>query len=233
MGFKIIGVANKVLNFVKDRIDYFFGRGKHSIFVPVMDGALKPNEFLDNVKVIHKEEDIDNLVINRSTILFSGKSSLFSMTSMKKPKKIKSFSSYITAVTLNSAGSKIAVALADETVVILNSKTLKEVFTFKEKCVTSMCFQQDTLVYTTGSKNFSATQWQHDLLSNGSSGTVSANQLDGSDSKVILTELAWPTGLTFTGDSTFCISESWKHRITFHQLDNDFSVGTHVVNCLL
>ena len=215
-----------MLNFVKDRIDYFFGRGKHSIFVPVMDGALKPNEFLDNVKVIHKEEDIDNLVINRSTILFSGKSSLFSMASMKKPKKIKSFSSDIIAMALNSSGSKIAVALADETVVILNSKTLKEVFTFKEKCVTSMCFQQDTLVYTTGSKNFSATQWQHDLLSNGSSGTVSANQLDGSDSKVILTELAWPTGLTFTGDSTFCISESWKHRITFHQLDNECSFLT-------
>ena len=154
MGFKIIGVTNKVLNFVKDRIDYFFGRGKHSIFVPVMDGALKPNEFLDNVKVIHKEEDIDNLVINRSTILFSGKSSLFSMASMKKPKKIKSFSRDIIAMALNSSGSKIAVALADETVVILNSKTLKEVFTFEEKCVTSMCFQNDTLVYTTGSQIF-------------------------------------------------------------------------------
>ena len=163
-----------MLNFVKDRIDYFFGRGKHSIFVPVMDGALKPNEFLDNVKVIHKEEDIDNLVINRSTILFSGKSSLFSMTSMKKPKKIKSFSSDIIAMALNSSGSKIAVALADEKVIILNVKTLKEVFTFKEKCVTSMCFQKDTLIYTTGSQNFSATQWQHDLLSNGCSGTVSA-----------------------------------------------------------
>ena len=108
MGFKIIGVANKVLNFVKDRIDYFFGRGKHSIFVPVMDGALKPNEFLDNVKVIHKEEDIDNLIINRSTILFSGKSSLFSMASMKKPKKIKSFSSDIIAMALNSSGSKLS-----------------------------------------------------------------------------------------------------------------------------
>ena len=150
-----------------------------------MDGALKPNEFLDNVKVIHKEEDIDNLVINRSTILFSGKSSLFSMTSMKKPKKIKSFSSFITAITLNSSGSKIAVALADETVVILSSKTLKEVFTFKEKCITSMSFQGDSLVYTTGSQNFSATQWQHDLLSNGSSGTVSANQLDGSELSLI------------------------------------------------
>ena len=87
MGFKIIGVANKVLNFIKDRIDYFFGRGKHSIFVPVMDGALKPNEFLDNVKVIHKEEDIDNLIINRGLVLFSAKSTLFSMAAMKKPKK--------------------------------------------------------------------------------------------------------------------------------------------------
>ena len=88
---------------------------------------------------------------------------------------------------LNSSGSKIALALVDETVVILNSKTLKEAFTFKEKCVTSMCFQNDALVYTTGSQNFSTTQWQHDLLSNGASGTVSANQLDGSKTKVILT----------------------------------------------
>ena len=215
-----------MLNFVKDRIDYFFGRGKHSIFVPVMDGALKPNEFLDNVKVIHKEEDIDNLVINRSTILFSGRSTLFSMASKKKPKKIKSFSSEIIAMALNASGSKIAVALVDETVLILNLKSFKEEFTFKEKCITSMCFQKDTLVYTTGSKKFSATQWQHDLLSNGCSGTVSANQLDGSDIKVILTELAWPTGITFTGDSTFCISESWKHRITFHKLNNEFSLAT-------
>ena len=123
--FKIIGVANKVLNFVKDRIDYFFGRGKHSIFVPVMDGAFKPNEFLDNVKVKHKEEDIDNLIINGSTILFSGKSTLFSMASMNKPKKIKSFSSDITAIALNSPGSKLAIALSNETVVILTLKRLK------------------------------------------------------------------------------------------------------------
>ena len=91
---------------------------------------------------------------------------------------------------LHSSNSKIAVALANETVIILNLKTLKEVFTFKEKCVTSMCFQQGTLIYTTGSQKFSATQWQHDLISGGSSGTVSANQLDGSETKVILTELA-------------------------------------------
>ena len=91
MDFRIIGVVNKVLNYVKDRIDYFFGRGKHSIFVPVMDGALKPNEFLDNIKVIHKEQDIDNLILNRETILFSAESTMFSMASMKKPKKIITF----------------------------------------------------------------------------------------------------------------------------------------------
>ncbi len=67
-------MANKVLNFVKDRIDYFFGRGKHSIFVPVMDGALKPNEFLDNVKVIHKEEDIsiDDFIFWKIISFFNG-----------------------------------------------------------------------------------------------------------------------------------------------------------------
>ena len=57
-----------MLNFVKDRIDYFFGRGKHSIFVPVMDGALKPNEFLDSIKIVHKAEEIDNLILNRTNL---------------------------------------------------------------------------------------------------------------------------------------------------------------------
>ena len=215
-----------MLNFVKDRIDYFFGRGKHSIFVPVMDGALKPNEFLDNVKVIHKAEEIDNLLLNQTKIFFSAKSTLFSITSTKKPKKIKSFSSYITAMALHSSNSKIAVALANETVIILNLKTLKEEFTFKEQCITSMCFQRDTLIFTTGSENFSANQWQHDLLSEGSSGTVSANKLNGSETKIILSELAWPTGITFTESSTFCISESWKHRITFHKLNDGFTSAT-------
>ena len=221
--FKIIGVTNKVFNFVKDRIDYFFGRGKHSIFVPVMDGALKPNEFLDNIDVIHNEEDIDNLTLSGETVLFSTKSTVFSMISAKKTKKIKSFPSEITAMALHPSCSRIAVALSNDTVIILNLKTLKEEFTFKEKCVTSLCFYRDTLIYTTGSQEFSATQWQHDLLSHGASGKVLANHLDGSNTKVILKELSWPTGITFTADSTFCISESWKHRITFHKLDDDFS----------
>ena len=215
-----------MLNFVKDRIDYFFGRGKHSIFVPVMDGALKPNEFLDTIKVIHKAEEIDNLLLNRTNILFSAKSTLFSIETTKKPKKVKSFSCDITAMALHSSNSKIAVALANETVIILNLKTLKEEFTFKERCITSMCFQRDTLIYTTGSENFSANQWQHDLLSEGSSGTVSVNKLNGSETKIILSELAWPTGITFTESSTFCISESWKHRITFHKLHDDFTSAT-------
>ena len=70
MGFKITGEVNKMLNFVKDRIDYFFGRGKHSIFVPVMDGALKPNEYLDSIKVIHKAQQIDNLLLKIIKIIF-------------------------------------------------------------------------------------------------------------------------------------------------------------------
>ena len=57
-----------MFSFLKERIDYFFGRGQHSIFVPVMDGALKPNEFLDQIKIIYEKKDVDNLLIAESQV---------------------------------------------------------------------------------------------------------------------------------------------------------------------
>ena len=210
-----------MFSFLKDRIDYLFGRGKHSIFVPVMDGALKPNEYLDSIKIIHKQEDVDNLTSNEGTTFFSAKSSVFSISSSKKPKKIISFSNEITAMAVNASGSKLAVSLNDDNIIILVLKTLKEVYRFQEKCVTSMCFNSEALIYTTGSEKFSTAQWQYDLLSNGCSGTVCINELNGSKKRVLIKELSWPTGITFTGDTTFCISEAWMHRISFHELRAD------------
>ncbi|MDC3108313.1 hypothetical protein OA416_03875 [Paracoccaceae bacterium] len=210
-----------MFNFLKDRIDYLFGRGKHSIFVPVMDGALKPNEYLDSIKIIHKQEDVDNLTLNKGTTFFSAKSSVFSISNSEKPKKVISFSDEITAMAVNASGSKLAVSLNDDNIIILVLKTLKEVYRFQEKCVTSMCFNNDALIFTTGSQKFSTAQWQHDLLSNGCSGTVCVNELNGSKKRVLIKELSWPTGITFTGETTFCISEAWMHRISFYELGAD------------
>ena len=215
-----------MFGYLKDRVDYLFGRGKHSIFVPVMDGAFKPNEYLDSIKIIHKQEDIDNLILNKSDALFSANSTIFAISNEKKPKKLISFSNDITAMAVNASGSKLAVALNDDSVIILDLKTLKETYRFQEKCVTSMCFNSESLIYTTGSQKFSATEWQHDLLSNGSSGTVCVNDLDGSKKRTLIKGLAWPTGVTFIEKMEFCISESWKHRISFHELgDNQSSAS--------
>ena len=215
-----------MFSYLKDRVDYLFGRGKHSIFVPVMDGALKPNEYLDDIKIIHKQEEIDNLILNKGNILFSANSTVFAISNAKKPKKIISFSKDITAMAVNALGSKLAVALNDDSVVILALKTLKETYRFQEKCVTSMCFNGEGLIYTTGSEKFLATEWQHDLLSNGSSGTVCVNDLDGSKTRALIKGLSWPSGVTFIEKTVFCISESWKHRISFHKLgDNQSSAS--------
>ena len=76
-----------MFSYLKDRVDYLFGRGKHSIFVPVMDGALKPNEYLDDIKIIHKQEEIDNLILNKGNILFSANSTVFAISNAKKTEK--------------------------------------------------------------------------------------------------------------------------------------------------
>ena len=93
-----------MFSYLKDRVDYLFGRGKHSIFVPVMDGAFKPNEYLDSIKIIHKQEDIDNLILNKSDALFSANSTIFAISNEKKPKKHISFSNDINASAGNASG---------------------------------------------------------------------------------------------------------------------------------
>ena len=56
--------TNERVGRIRSIVDWFMGgRGDHSITVPVMDGALKPNNYLEQVASISSVEGADNLIL--------------------------------------------------------------------------------------------------------------------------------------------------------------------------
>ena len=208
-----------MFGFLKERIDYFFGRGQHSIFVPVMDGALKPNEFLDEIKIIFEKKDVDNLLIAGRHTLFTSGGQLFLLQTSKKAKVLQAFDSEITSLAYNQESGDIAIALLEGRVIICSLKNFKIKNEFNEDSVTSLMYFNNQLIYTKGSEEHLADNWKADLMSLGKTGSVLLNTLDGSSSRTLLDNLSWPTGIAMIDKATFCISEAWSHRISFYKFD--------------
>ena len=60
-----------MMSLISKSIDRFLGRGKASIAVPVMDGALKPNTRLDQLETKYKIDQVDNLIVCQGKLFAS------------------------------------------------------------------------------------------------------------------------------------------------------------------
>ena len=224
-----------MLSFLKERIDYFFGRGQHSIFVPVMDGALKPNEFLDQIKIIYEKKDVDNLLIAESEVLCSAGVELLLIKPSGKTKTLHGFECDITSLAYNNKSSELAISLSEGRVIVCSLKPFKIKKEFKEDSVTSMMYHNECLLYTKGSNKHLANNWKADLMSLGKTGSVLLNYLDGNSSKILIDNLSWPSGIAMINETTFCVSEAWSHRISFFNFDRgsvSISPDSRVINKL-
>ena len=70
---------------IRNIVDRFMGgRGDHSITVPVMDGALKPNNYLEQVAGISSIEGADNLIHAAGRTLLSSGNRLIELHRRRK-----------------------------------------------------------------------------------------------------------------------------------------------------
>tara|TARA_B100000886_G_scaffold197007_1_gene135792 strand:- start:1068 stop:2156 length:1089 start_codon:yes stop_codon:yes gene_type:complete len=206
---------------IKNLIDYFFGRGEHSVFVPVMDGPFKPNEFLDNIKLFSSLDSVDNLEKCKTENVCSSGKDLFSFKAGGKLRKVHEFDSDITAIAFNEERGILAVALVTGEVFTTPLSKIKLNKEFSDECITSMAFVEDLLLYTKGSTNFQSSQWKYDLMSKEPTGSISVSSLDGNNPKVLASNLAWPAGIINFIDGQICVSEAWEHRVCFYKFNKD------------
>ena len=204
---------------MRNIVDRFMGgRGEHSITVPVMDGALKPNNYLEQVAGISSIEGADNLIHAAGRTLLSSGNRLIELHGDGRTSVRTGYDAEITFLCGSPQGA-IAVGLDGKGIVIAggrhDGKRLSANLSAQSlNCPTAALFlDEDTLVVCNGSSTCSALAWSRDLLSLGQSGGVVRIDLGSGNANLIKGGLGFPSGVGVAGDGKLVVSEAWKHRL--------------------
>jgi len=217
---------------IRERLDRFFGRGDSSIFVPVMDGALKPNERLDALGTAFRLNGVDNLTVAGGHLLASSGEALIRLEEGVDPVEVTRFADDISALAADQAG-RVAVGLASGRVLALAENLTDVLAETAIPCPTALLFGGDgTLWVASGSARNGPDEWQRDLMTHGKSGAIHHWSVGDRPAEQIARELAWPCGLVLAGDGGLIVSESWAHRLVRVQPDGATTVAPSVLKNL-
>jgi len=195
------------------------GRGEQSITVPVMDGALKPNDRLDRAASVAMIGQVDNLVSRDGRIVCSSANKLLSISSDGSIQQILEAEAPISCLTASEGGA-LAVGVDGHGVRIVGGRHdgafVDRAGELRLSCLTAAVFlDEDRLAVTNGSSRFATSEWRHDLLHHGNTGSVAIVDLATRSGHVIADKLAYPAGLCLEhgASDTLLVSEAWRHRL--------------------
>lgn len=212
-------MSGTLRNFI-DRI--MGGRGEHSITVPVMDGALKPNDYLDRMAVLAALEEPDNLVSDGETAWLSAGPNLYRLGADGAVTLLGRETATITFLAASATGT-LAVGLDSGGLRIMGGQQDGRSFGMdgigRINAPTAAVFlDETTLIVCNGSSDNPASDWRRDLLDLGRSGSVLKVDLASGTVSRIADHLAWPSGICLSG-SDIVVAEAWRHRLLRLRID--------------
>jgi hypothetical protein len=207
--------------------DRFLGREAASVTVPPLDGALKPNNLLEEAAHGLAVAEPDNLVLFGNIAVFSSGARL-----MRGDEVLQTLSSSITALAAAPDGTALAAACADGTLYLLDRALRPLPATSKPfACVTALSFADETtLLACEGSATYSAGEWQRDLLTQGRSGSLWRIETVTGDMRQIAANLRFPYGVVTDPLGGYVVAESWAKRLV--RLDATGKVTAQVLEDL-
>jgi Strictosidine synthase len=188
------------------------------VTVPPMDGALKPNQYLDDAQVVTRQERPDNLVRDSDRLLFSSGPILNAQkrdAATELVTQVARFDSEITALASDGAGGYAVGLDCGE---IRFGGALGGVRTIKPNAPlapTALAFGPSGQVYVcSGSATNRPSDWKRDLAERNASGSVWSFDLSSGRGVSLADGLAFPYGIAPTADGeALLVAESWRHRL--------------------
>ena len=209
------GEKRKMLGILKKLTCGIFSQNNIGIHAPVMDGALKPNKDLDDLKKILDIPGVRNLCWNNGLWMSQGPKLINLMGAEQK--QIRAFSSDISALATDGE-KRWAVGLAEGKVLLFNDITSEPDIILDLNCPTALCFGDGgKLFIANGSKTNSVHNWQRDLLTGGKTGSVLV--YDDRGIEKITENLKWPSGICPLSNGELLVSEAWEHRVFHLKMD--------------
>lgn len=199
-----------MLEFVADIMGGLFGRRRSSLSVPILDGAFRPNQLLEEADILVELSGLEDMAIapDGTLVLAAGPDVLAYKEGAVH--RLERYDANVTALTFLADGRRV-VALGDRIVIegrdgVLDASAGRSFTAITALSVTS----SDNVLVCDGSAHHA--NWQYDLMTKGRSGRLL--QLDAKSGKAELLQdgLAWAHGAVEDGNG-FLVSESWRHRL--------------------
>lgn len=203
-----------MIGVVRDRLDAWLGRGRHSTAVPVMDGALQPNQLLETAPVAFTAEGLDNLCAAGGALWYSAGAGLCRRAGAET--MVERMAAPVSA--LAAHGAALAVGMERRGIVLRggahDGRTIDTLGGKPAICPTALMFEgADTLVVALGAEGRPPSEWKHDLMTHGRTGSVWRVALATGAAERIAGGLGWPYGVAPAADGALLVSEAWAHRI--------------------
>ena len=199
-------------------INEYLGRGEFSITVPPLDGALMPNELLEETEKLLIVDAPDCLALINGVPVVSSRSKVLEVD--KGGKEIARFDAEISCMTGLPDG-RLAVGLVDGRIAIVNGPNIGKIIKPDKgaKCPTAMHTDfGNNLFVTHGSLTNNYNEWKRDLMEKNSSGSVWRVEIATGKQTKICGGLAFPYGIYYDG-RMFVVAESWRSRLLKISLD--------------
>jgi hypothetical protein len=204
-------------NPMRNWIDRFLGRGEAAVTVPPLDGALKPNNRLDDATVAIAVAAPDNLIPHGDGVIHSSGATLF-----RQPADGSAASAFATAggpVSALAVGTDGTIAVAAASAITYLNAAGEAMSGLSAggrdwSGVTAIAFAPDGALWITiGSAKNSLDDWQRDLLDGESAGSLWRLDPRTGEARQIAERLAYPNGVMAEADGAIIISEAWRKRL--------------------
>ncbi|MGJ4943909.1 hypothetical protein ACQR1W_25280 [Bradyrhizobium sp. HKCCYLS1011] len=199
---------------ISELANRFLGRGDATITVPSFDGALKPNQLLEQAETLLACDAPEDLAVDGDALLIADGLRLVRLAG-SSPAEIRTFERPISALAMLPAGG-LAVALGGTEVRVyddIKAGTPTSVFTGDLNAVNALAPAADgTLIATDGSTVRGFSDWARDLMELGATGRVFQLDPKTHTTKQLASGLGYAFGAVADGGDVL-VSESWRHRL--------------------
>jgi hypothetical protein len=204
-----------VIAALRDFVDRFLGRGDATITVPSFDGALKPNQSLEQAETVASLNAPEDLATDGDAIYVANGAAIQRLDAGSAT-PVRVFDKTVTALCLLPDG-RMAVALDGREVRVFATPTAPEAdTTFADPSMNAINAlapgPKGTLLASDGSASRPCEQWTHDLMERGCSGRVLTLDPASGQVRTSASGLRYAFGVCAMGDAVL-VSESWRHRL--------------------
>lgn len=204
-----------MIGVLKDVADRVLGRGPAAITVPPFDGALKPNQVLEQADVAAEFAQAGDIATHGGVLYVADGSAVLRLAD-GLPQLVRRFDQEVTALcalpdgrlAVARGGRDICIFPADGDVgqdVVIAGADMTAVNALASA-------PSGALLATDGSTAHPASRWAHDLMSRGRSGRLLSIDPAARQIQVVASGLHYAFGVAAASDGPL-VSESWHHRL--------------------